>query len=527
MEIITVSYIAFFVILAIGIALGNISYKGISLDTSAIIFVALIFGHLGVKLPPLIQQIGLIFFIYSVGIQAGPGFFDSFKKQGLNQIFLTVVVMVSAGALTVVFALMLELPLDLMTGIFTGALTSTPGLAAAIESTGSHAASIGYGIAYPFGVLGVILFVKLIGKFFGVDFRNEEKKYNEAITADYPKPMNKNFIVENPKVFGKTVGELNIRSMTGTNISRVFHEGVTTTPRFDTVLHKGDVIKAVGSEEDLEKIKILIGSETDKQIPLGKRFIVKSLLVSNKEVVNKSFAELGLFSKYNVTATSIRRAGIDITPTANTKIRFGDKIMVACAENALEAVSALFGDNQKKLSELDLLPISLGILIGVLLGHITIPVAGFEFSLGLTGGVLIASIILSKIGKTGPLLWNVSGTTNQLLRKLGLVFFLAAVGTSAGENLVATVNENGFQLLLVGAVITMVPMILVIIIGHFFFKINFLTLLGTLTGSMTSTPALSAIDDMSDSDAPRVAYATVYPFALVLIVVLSQLIAKM
>lgn len=525
MEFLTNGYLTFFIIVAIGIGIGNIKIKGISLDTSAIIFVALIFGHFGAKVPPIIQQIGLIFFIYSVGIQAGPGFFDSFKKQGFSLISMAIIVILSGAVVTIGFKYLFDIPVDLAVGIYTGALTSTPGLAAVIEATHSPVASIGYGIAYPFGVLGVILFVKLIHKVFKVKISDEEEKYNNEIAADFPTPVNKNFIVENPNVFGKTIEELNIRVMTGTNISRVFHDGETRTPTLETVLHAGDIIKAVGSLEDLAKIKILIGNETEKLIPLGKRFLVKSLLVSNKEVVNKSFSELSLFTKYNATATSIRRAGIDIAPNAHTKIRFGDKIVVACGEDDLGEVSKLFGDNRKQLLELDFLPISIGILVGILLGHLKFPIAGFDFSLGLTGGVLVSALVLSKIGKTGSMLWNVSGSSNQLIRKLGLIFFLTAVGTHAGENLVTTINQNGSQLFIVGAFVTFIPMLIAILVGHYIFKINFLTLLGALTGSMTSTPALSGLDSLSNSNAPKIAYATVYPFALVMIIIVSQVIA--
>lgn len=524
MELLTNTNFVFFLIIALGLIAGNISFKGISLDTSAIIFVALIFGHFGVKLPPILQQIGLVFFIYSVGIQAGPGFFDSFKKQGVHLLLLSVIVVVSGALVTFAASYIFNINTNLAVGLYTGALTSTPGLAAAIESTHSPVASIGYGIAYPFGVLGVILFVKIAPKLFGVDIKEEENKYNSELTTEYPKLIHKNFLVENPKIFGKSLGELNIRSMTRTNISRVFHNGVTVTPNLSSKLYEGDIIKAVGTEEDLNKVKLLIGAETGTLIPLDKKFVVKSLLVTNKEIVNKSLAEIGLFSNYNTTATGIRRSGIDITPTAKTRFRFGDKVTVACSENDMHGVSELFGDNKKLLESFPFLSASIGIIIGTLLGLMIIPLPFLEFKLGLTGGVLISSLVLSKIGKTGPIIWNISGQANQFIRQLGLLFFLASVGTSAGEHMVQTVAENGLFVFVIGAIITLIPMILAVVVGHFAYKINFLTLLGALTGGMTSTPALSAVDSMSESNAPKIAYAAVYPLALVLIVICSQLL---
>jgi putative transport protein len=201
--------------------------------------------------------------------------------------------------------------------------------------------------------------------------------------------------------------------------------------------------------------------------------------------------------------------------------------MIACAEDDMKGVSELFGDNRKRFIELDFLPISVGIIIGVLIGMIAIPFGDYEFKLGLTGGVLISSIILSKIGKTGNILWNVSGESNQLLRKLGLIFFLAAVGTNAGGNIVETIRSNGYELFLVGVIITILPMIIATLVGHYIYKVNFLTLIGALTGSMTSTPALSSVDSLTDSNAPKVAYATVYPFALVILIVFTQLLVKL
>jgi putative transport protein len=240
--------------------------------------------------------------------------------------------------------------------------------------------------------------------------------------------------------------------------------------------------------------------------------------------VNKSLGEIGLFEQYNATAVSIRRAGIDITPRASSKVRFGDKITVACGDQSIENVKKLFGDNRKRLTDLDFFPVSMGIIIGVLIGKISIPVFGFTFSLGLTGGVLLAAIILSRIGKTGNILWNVSGSSNQLLRKLGLIFFLVAVGTDAGGNLVETLNTGGLTYFAVGAVITIVPMVITMVVGHYLLKVNFLVLIGALTGAMTSTPALSAVDPMTDSNGPKIAYAAVYPFALVLIIICSQIL---
>ncbi|MGM0565421.1 MAG: aspartate:alanine exchanger family transporter [Bacteroidota bacterium] len=519
------AYFVLFIVIMLGLLLGHVRIKGISLDVSAIIFAALFLGHLGYEVPSVFQETGLILFIYSVGIQAGPGFFESFKKQGYQLLSIAIIVVVSGIALTLALAYAFHTPFNLAAGLFNGALTSTPGLAAAVEATGSEEASIGYGIAYLFGTVGVIVLSTIMHRIFNINLKKEEQAYEDELHRDYPVLINKNYVVENPRIFGKSMREMRLRSVTGTNISRVLHNGEAFTPNAETILHEGDIVKAVGTEENLNNMELLVGRHTEKQIPLSKKYVVRRILVSNKDVVNKSLGELGIFASYNATATSIRRSGIDITPNPSSRLRYGDKVMVAASDNTMKKLSDLLGDSRSQLIELDFLPVSIGIILGILLGSITLPLGGANLSLGLTGGVLISALVLSKIGRTGPLLWNVAGESNQLIRKIGLIFFLAAVGTKAGANFIETVSNNGLQLLLFGAIVTLVPMFLAVVYGRYVLKMNFLTLIGGLVGAMTSTPALSALEPLTKSNAPQVAYATVYPFALVLLIIVNQLFA--
>jgi len=526
-EIIHSSYFALFLILSIGILVGRIKIAGISLGLSAVIFVAIAFGLFGVQLPDILQQLGLLFFIYAVGIQAGPGFFSSFNKKGFSIIFVAIILVIIGALTTLVSIYLFDIPVDVAVGLYSGALTSTPGLAAAAESTKSSMASIGYGIAYPFGVVGVILFIHIIPKIIRVNIKKEEEKYKSEIMEENPELLSAHYIVENENVTNKTIEDLHIREMTQASISRVKHNGATIIPRADTQLVIGDVVRAVGTSDALQKMEILIGRKTDQEIQLGEESIVKWLLVSNKDVVNKSLAQLNLFNNYGATVVRIRRSGIDISPLKHVKIRFGDKVLVACQTN-IEAVTAIFGNEDKKLLEIDFLPITLGLISGILLGNLSLPLpGGIAFKPGLTGGVLIAALVLSRIGKTGKIIWNISGSTNQMLRQLGLLLFLASVGTQAGENLVKTIETNGLQLFAVGAVITLLPMAVSVLIGHYFLKINFLKLLGTITGGMTSTPGLSAIEAISDSDASNIAYATVYPVALVTVILCNNFLGAL
>lgn len=527
MDLFTNVYFSFFLIVTVGFLLGRVQIKGISLDVSAVIFIALIFGHFGVIIPKDFQQIGLVLFIFTIGIQAGPGFFSSFKKYGKDLAIMASVLVLSAGAVTVGVIYFFDLDVNIGIGLLTGALTSTPGLAAAIDTTGSPLASIGYGVAYPFGVIGVILFVSLLPKLFRSSVKKAEEEYESEMKSDYPEIRSRSFVVDNDNVDGKSIRELRIRFMTKAVVSRVMHGEVAVTPTPDTVLHKGDIIKAVGDTDALHRIGLLIGHETNVELPLSKQYDVRRVLVTNKEYVNKTIGQLNLLESYGATITSIRRSGIDISPSPESRIQFGDKLMIACSTENMKQVVNIFGNDDKRLSDTDFLPIALGIIIGVIVGQINITLGDFEFSPGLTGGVLISGLMLGRIGKTGPILWTMTGAANQLIRQLGLLFFMAAVGTSAGEHLVETFYTNGIDLFVAGAIITLVPMIIATLVVKLFFKMNLLTLLGGLTGAMTSTPGLAAVDTMTRTNAHSVAYATVYPLAMVLLIIVVQILSVM
>lgn len=526
MELLNSSYFAFFTIVTLGFLLGRIKIKGISLDISAVIFVALVFGHFGVIIPKDFQKIGLVLFIFTIGIQAGPGFFQSFKTNGKKLIIMAATLIVSAGLCTFAVVRLFDLDMNAGIGLLTGALTSTPGLAAAIETTGSPIASITYGVAYPFGVIGVILFVSLYPRFFRINLEKASEDYTKSERSGYARITTRNFVVENSKILGKSIKELRVRYMTRAVISRIMKgEDEAFTPTPDTCLEKGYIIKAVGDEEALKRVQMLIGSPTDHAIPFGEKYDVRRVLVTNKFVVNKTMKQLNILENYGATLTNIRRAGIDFVPSLDDRIHFGDKVTITCRVDNLKQIVTAFGDDKRSLSNTDFLPICLGILIGVLIGKLTFSFGGFNFSLGLTGGVLFAGLILGRIGKTGKILWTMTGSANNLLRQLGLLFFLAAVGTSAGSKLVETYNESGAILFVAGGIITMVPMIIATIVARLAFKMNPLTMLGALTGSMTSTPGLAATDSLTDTNAPSVAYATVYPIAMVLLIVVVKILA--
>jgi putative transport protein len=528
MDVFSVPYFSLFVIIAIGFIIGRVKISGISLDISAVIFVALLFGHYGIIIPSDFQDVGLVLFLFTIGLQAGPGFFQTFRSNGVTLVIVAAILVTVAAGTTIFTAWIMGIDQRIAVGLFAGAITSTAGLAAAIDSTGSSLPSIGYGIAYPFGVIGVIFIVRLLPGILSVKITDAEREMEQRFFEIYPRIQNRQFVVENENITGKSIKSLNIRNMTGASISRVLSGGKAITPFPDTVLQRGDLVKAVGSNEALEKVRVLIGNPTDQDIPLGDDFEIESILVTNKEIVNKTIGELNLFSNYNATVTRIRRSGIDIIPTLDSHVRFGDKLLVASDKENIKAIMKVLGNQEKKLSDTDMLPIAAGIVLGILAGRISIGIGeNIIFNLGLAGGVLLVSLILGNIGKTGPLIWSMSASANQLLRQLGLLFFLAAVGTRAGAQLVESYTNHGMQLIYAGIIITAFPMLLSAFLARYLFRINLLSIMGTLTGGMTSTPGLAAIEPMTGSNAPQIAYAAVYPVAMVLIIIFTQIISRL
>ncbi len=533
-SLLTKDYFVLFLVIGLGIAVGKISIKGIKLELSAVIFVALFFGylynyyHIHFVIPPIIQDVGLVLFIYTIGMQAGPSFFSAFKEQGVRLMALAAVIVLTGATIAVIISFAYGVDMRMMTGLFTGALTSTPGLAAAIEASKSPLASIGYGVAYPFGVLGVIIFIKISPKIFRVDLKKEEEKFIQQTLSTVPAITNQTFVVTNENVNGKSLAELNVRFMTEANISRIMRkDGDLVIPAPEVKLFCGDLVKAVGTEKALRRVEVLIGKPSDKVIPQSGNLEIKLYVVSNEHVVNKSLAELNLMGNYHATVTRIRRSGIDLTPYPSTRLRYGDKVMVSVYKGNVPLLTSLLGDSIKHISETSFLPVAFGIVLGILLGGINFPLGNLHFKLGLTGGVLLVSLFLSWKGKTGPIVWNLSGPANQLLRQIGLLMFLTPVGIRAGEHLTVALAQHGFSLFGYGMLITLIPMFIATLIGKTVLKINFLSLMGALTGGMTSTPGLSAVESMTETEAPQLAYAAVYPFSLVLVIIVAEIMSAL
>ncbi|MBN2662263.1 MAG: transporter [Bacteroidales bacterium] len=515
---------ALFLVVSLGLIIGKIKIKGISLELSGILFAGLILGHFQFEIPKIFLNFGLVIFVFTVGMQTGPSFFDAFRKNGQKFLLLSFIVLSITAILAFFVGKITGIGKELNVGAFAGALTSSPGLAAATEASKSPLVSIAYGLAYPIGIIGVILGVNFLPKILKIDFKKEESEYLASLRKDFPEISGKTFEITNPNLNEKYLHEINLREITNTTASRILHNNKAYTPTSDSQIFTSDLIRLVGTEDALKKAELVFGTPVEKQIPLTDKYDIRWIIVTNKKIINKTYKNINI-SAYNCSVVKIRRSGIDITPTPETYFKFGDKLLIAGSKNGVDKAAEIIGNNKKLLSDTDFIPIFLGVLLGVFIGKIKIPIGNlFDFSLGNTGGVLIAGLLLSRIGKTGPILWTLSSSANQLLRQLGLALFLAVIGTQAGVNLVQTIQDLGVYLLLISILITFSPICLGILIGRYIFKFNFLTLLGLITGLMTSTPGLGVVQSKSDTNAAPVAYATVYPFALVLVIIFSQLL---
>jgi putative transport protein len=515
-----------FVIIALGFLFGRIKIWNFSFDASGILFIAMIFGHYGFTLNSDFQTFGLILFIYAIGLQAGPSIFNISRKQGL-QLYTIVFIISSAGAVcTLIAAKIWNVDMPLAIGMFAGAMTSTPGLASAQEATQSALTSTGYGLAYPFGVIGIILFLKLLPVLMKVNIKSEENLEQEKQAESTEKVVHKHVRITNNELVGKTLADLNFNRVTGTIISRIMRNEELLIPGASTELNIGDVVRIIGTDTQLKIAIPFLGQETDIVFPEVKYFESRRFVVTNKEVVGKTISQLNLHSYYNANITRIRRGGVEFTARPDQKLNWGDRVRVAGDASHMNDIRTLLGDEMKKVEFGDIFAIIFGIVLGILAGLIPFSIGKvISFNLGITGGVLLAGLILSNRGKVGPVVWQVPVPIIAFMRELGLTLFLAVVGIKAGSEVLSTLKTDGLKLVMIGAGITVLPMIVGSLVAHFKYKIRLFELLGVISGGRTSTPGLAVATGTTDSQTPLIIYATVYPMAMILMMIWVKILA--
>ncbi len=522
-EFISQPVAAFFLIVALGAGLGSIRLAGITLGASGVLFIALLFGHFGVQLPTSFQDLGTILFVYAIGLQAGPRFFNQFRHRGFVFAKVGILVITTGAVLTWVLTQVLELDPALAIGMYAGAMTSTPGLAAAMDAAQNPTVGVGYGLAYPFGIIAVVLLVQLLPRFFKIDIKDEERRLRENDSKE-SRLDRRQFVVRNPAWAGKTLAELEFRQLSEVNITRIFRQGKVSVAVSDSKLELGDVVLAVGRQSELDKLRILFGEESfSEEIFETTDIVSRDITISTDKMVGKTLAELRILKTYGVVVSRVFREDLDFVPTGRYIMELGDLLRIVGSRDDCNRFVEEAGQQEKRIYETNIAALSLGIFLGILLAYkeFHLP-GGVTFRLGLAGGPLLVSLVLAHFGRIGNMNVRTPRGAKYIMQQLGLVLFLAAAGTAAGGSLVQVISESGAVILLAGATITLTSALVGCAVAFYVFRQDFLTVLGVVCGSMTSTPALGIVSGISDRSESILAYTAVYPVAMILIAVVCQ-----
>lgn len=528
-------------VITLGILLAKIKVAKVSFGVTWILFVGIAFSHFGLSINPntlhFVKEFGLILFVYSVGLQVGPGFFASLKKGGLKLNLLATSIVLIGVITTLIIYYITNLPISTMVGILSGAITNTPGLGAAqqtyMEVNGVNDPSIatGYALAYPLGVLGIILSMIFIKYLFGINLDKENSRIKELEKDNPNETLRISVLVTNSSLFGKTIHE--IKHLLGKSfiISRIaMAKSDVVIASAEIALQKGYRLLVIAQKKDKDSILAFFGEETimsEEEWGINDLNLVpRRVLVTQNNVNGKSLSDLKLGKAFGITVTRVNRAGVDLLAKPNLQLQIGDKLTIVGTQTSIDAAANLLGNSMRRLREPNLIAIFLGIALGVFLGSIPFFIPGIPqpIKLGLAGGPLIVAILISKFGPKYKLVTYTTMSANLMLREVGIALFLACVGLDAGSGFINTiVNGGGAVWILYGVIITIVPLLIVAIIGRYFFKLDYFTLIGLMAGSTTDPPALAYSNSTAGNDLPAVSYATVYPLTMFLRVLTAQL----
>ncbi|MEM9295280.1 MAG: TrkA C-terminal domain-containing protein [Planctomycetota bacterium] len=525
--------IVLFGCIACGMALGRVTVKGISLGSSGVLFAALAAGWLGYAIPDGATTLGLVLFVYCVGLTAGPTFFRAFARRG-NALALVSVTAVGTGAVTTaVLAWAAGIPADLAAGIFAGALTSTPALAAGSEAAagvfgdGGERVSVGYGLAYPFGVVGVVLFVQGLPRLLKQDFSDASAE--KTAHADRQTITRALVEVANPALEGRPVGNVAALADSGCQLSRHVEEGRLVPIRADFVFRVGDRVMLIGRTDDLDKVVDLIGHRVEDRdlAPLDSERERRQVALSSRAMAGKTLHELDLMGRYGVIVTRLRRFGVEFVPRPDTAVHSGDMLTVVGPAEALPGFAEAAGHRAQLIDQSDLISLGVGIALGVAAGLMPLPLpGGGSLALGLAGGPLLVGLVLGHFGRFAGLVGYLPRASRLVLMEVGLVMFLAGAGVKAGRALGPVLAEHGVALVGVAIAVAVIPMLSAFLVARKVFGLSMLESLGGSCGGMTSTPGLGAITAKTDADAPVIAYAAAYPVALILMTLAAQLLVR-
>ncbi|MBR6448465.1 MAG: putative transporter [Fibrobacter sp.] len=525
---------------AIGIMVGKIKVKGVSLGGAGALFVGILVGHIGMRIEPSVlhfmQEFGLILFVYTIGMQVGPGFIDSIKRHGLvlNILAVCIVLLGVLATVLIYFTTDMHDNVPVLIGMLCGAVTNTPSLGAAnsaLSAAGVDAsmAGVGYAVAYPFGVIGIILVMILVRVFFKQKPDAAAAEYQKEIAEQSKEIVSCTLRVDNINLVGCKIKDIPGLTSTGAVVTRFARDQVVNMPKDDMTLALGDLVHVVGMPDAIENLQKIIGEKQPNPITLQKSNLsVKTILVTNKKILGKSIKQLALNDRFGVTVSRVTRGGFKFTGRLDIRVKFADKLQVVGTSESIAAAAKELGDSLTALDHPEILPAFLGILLGVIVGSIPVAIPGMPtpLKLGLAGGPLIVAIVLSRKRKMGPLNFFMANSANLMLRELGITIFLSCVGLNAGIKFFdVLLNGDGFYYMALSAIITFFPLMTVAIVGKAVFKVNYLSLCGVLAGATTDPPALAFANGLSNSEATNIGYASVYPLTMLLRILSGQVLA--
>ncbi|WP_373853013.1 putative transporter [Klebsiella variicola subsp. variicola] len=540
----TVSVLA--LVAVVGLWIGNVKIRGVGFGIGGVLFGGIIVGHFvdqaGVALssPMLhfIQEFGLILFVYTIGIQVGPGFFASLRVSGLRLNLFAILIVILGGLVTAVLHKLFDIPLPVVLGIFSGAVTNTPALGAGQQILRDLGVpfevvdqmGMSYAMAYPFGICGILLTMWLVRLFFRINVEKEAQRFEESSGNGHAHLHTINVRVENPNLNQMAIQDVPMLNSDNIVCSRLKRGELLMVPAPGTLIQAGDLLHLVGRPEDLHNAQLVIGQEVATSLSTrGTDLKVERVVVTNEKVLGKKIRDLHVKQRYDVVISRLNRAGVELVASSSASLQFGDILNLVGRQEAIDAVAAELGNAQQKLQQVQMLPVFIGIGLGVLLGSIPLFIPGFPaaLKLGLAGGPLIMALILGRIGSIGKLYWFMPPSPNLALRELGIVLFLAVVGLKSGGDFVATLTQGeGLSWIAYGIFITAIPLLTVGILARMLAKMNYLTLCGMLAGSMTDPPALAFANNLhATSGAAALSYATVYPLVMFLRIITPQLLA--
>lgn len=523
-----------FTVIVLGLLLARVEVKGVRIGIAGVLFAGLgVSAVLSPRAPelalaPELKELGLVLFVYCVGLSSGPGFFAAFRSQGLKLNLAMLAALLVGALVAVVGGNVAGLDRGYIAGVFCGALTNTPALGAASDQLLGSALAlhpvIAYSVSYPLGVLGALLSFRA---FVGWRRARLSAEIAEQQVSQHPPIANGNFVVTQNELARRSIGELGIRSNIGVVISRLRRNGDVIVPTKYTALELGDVVTAVGTSVDLARAAAYFGATSEDHLEIRRdRVDMRRVLVSKRDHVGCSLSELDLERRFNAQVTRLRRADLDIVPSPDLRLELGDRLRVVAPTDRLPALSAFFGDSERELAEIDFVALALGLCAGLLLGQIPISILGTTLELGTAGGPLVVSLLVGRLGRTGPLVWALPYEANTLIRELGLLLFLAGVGTSAGGKLAGVLDQQGLAMLVLGAVVTLVTSGVALVLAELWAKASVVSSLGASSGMQTQPATLAAAYELGGrSEETYVAYAVVYPVAMIAKILLAQVIA--